>query len=211
MHLMSQPHPSVTSSAMLEGLRDPANQAAWSALDERYRPVIRGLALRLGVGAEDAADVAQQTLFDVLQGYRQGNYDREKGRMRTWIMTIARRRVMDVFRMQHRRANGASNLDWSESSGSSPSEHEAELAWADAEEKAVLSEALRLMFHESQANDATKRAFEMVMIQGLSETVAARECGMTVDQVYVAKHRMLKKLREQINLVQELWRADEWR
>lgn len=54
--------PTRTTTALLDGLVDPANAEVWDEFDRRYRPIIVGFAARLGLADADAADVAQDVL-----------------------------------------------------------------------------------------------------------------------------------------------------
>ena len=97
----------LTTTALLEGLFDPANQELWRHFDERYRPVIIAFARRLGVEPTDAADIAQETLVQFLRDYREGKYDRNRGRLHCWIIGIAKHRIADQFRL---RAGGGAGM-----------------------------------------------------------------------------------------------------
>ena len=77
-----------TTTVLLEGLHDASNDAVWGEFDRRYRPVVFGFARRLGLDDADAADVAQETLTRFLEEYRRGVYDRERGRLRSWLVTL---------------------------------------------------------------------------------------------------------------------------
>ena len=46
----------VTSITLLEGLKDPRNEAAWRRFMDRYRPILIGFARRLGLSPSDAED-----------------------------------------------------------------------------------------------------------------------------------------------------------
>jgi len=76
-------HRTTTTTALLDGLHDPANEEVWREFDTRYRPIILGFAVKLGLSDEDAADVAQDTLARFVQEYRAGRYDRTRGRLVT--------------------------------------------------------------------------------------------------------------------------------
>ena len=87
-----------TTTHLLEGLFDPAADSVWQEFDRRYRPIIVGLARKMGLADEDAADVAQETLVRFIKAYRAGQYHREKGRLRSWIIGIAIYRIADARR-----------------------------------------------------------------------------------------------------------------
>jgi RNA polymerase sigma-70 factor (ECF subfamily) len=207
---MGETTPTTTTTELLVALRNPENRVVWSLLDERYRGFVESISLQRGVRGEDAADIAQQTMMDVFTGFQAGAYDRSKGRLRTWILTIARRRIIDVLRAQYRSKEGKETLD---SSVESPIDEGDELAkaWAQAEERAVLQEALAVLRRESKASESNLKAFELVQLRGMPEAAAAAECGLSVEQVYVAKHRLTKRLREIVAQVQEAYNADEWK
>jgi hypothetical protein len=73
--------PSRTTTALLEGLHDPADAVAWEQFDRRYRPIVVGFASRLGLADADAADVAQEVMLQFVKEYRAGKYDRQRGRL----------------------------------------------------------------------------------------------------------------------------------
>ena len=87
-----------TTTALLDDLADPANEAVWHDFDARYRPVLVGFGRRLGLGAEDAADAAQDALARFVRSYREGRYDRGRGRLSSWIIGIARNCIVDQMR-----------------------------------------------------------------------------------------------------------------
>ena len=89
-----------TTTALLEGLRDSENAILWEAFDRRYRPILVGFARNLGLDEVDAADVAQETLSRFVQEYREGRYDRSRGRLGAWLVGIARYRILDLRRKQ---------------------------------------------------------------------------------------------------------------
>ncbi len=94
-----------TTTALLEALHDPACEQVWQEFDGRYRPVIIALALHLGLRHDEASEVAQETLSQFVRDYLAGRYDRGRGRLRSWILGIARHRILDVQRHRQRRRN----------------------------------------------------------------------------------------------------------
>ncbi|QOJ01702.1 MAG: RNA polymerase sigma factor [Phycisphaeraceae bacterium] len=203
---MSGPVRTATTTLLLDSLKDPANQDVWTEFDARYRPVLVGFARHLGLGPDDAADVAQQTLLEFVAQYRAGRYERGRGRLSSWIISIARFRVLDVMRTRGRRheARGATVLGGIEDE--SLSEERANQAWEENRRRAIISLALTNLRERAKIEEKHVRAFELVALRGVPPEEAAAECGMTVDQVYVAKNRVTKRLRE---FVDEMTRAYE--
>lgn len=191
-----------TTTALLNDLADPANEDAWALFDDRFRPVLIGFAYRLGLNATDAADAAQETLMRVVQSYRAGKYDRERGRLHSWIVGIARNCISDQKskrsgRREHRGMSAIADL---------PDDGEMRSLWNDECRAEILRRAISTLRTETRTDERTIRIFELLAFHQLAAQRVAEEIGVTTNDVYVAKHRCLRKLR---TIVAELDRAFE--
>src|SRR5262245_46554274 len=92
----------ITTTELLEGLRSASHKTAWRTLDARMRPVLVGVTRRLGLSLDQAEEVAQAALAEVFEGYQQGRYQRGKGRLRSWVVAIARNLAIDALRRKGR-------------------------------------------------------------------------------------------------------------
>jgi len=190
-----------TSTALLEGLRDPDNAQAWVAWVERYRPLVVRSARRAGLGAEEAEDVAQSTLLAFSEAYRQGRYDRERGRLRTWLYGIAVNKVREARRRRRELTPGDTAAEALFGDLRAPDELEAiwEAEWRDA----VLLQCLEEVRREVEAR--TFRAFELVAREGRDPAEVGAELGLSRDAVYAAKRRVLRRVRELAPAIEEIW------
>ena len=202
---MCEPSRTHTTSVLLEALGDPANETVWYEFDARYRPIIHGFAHRLGLDPEDAAEVAQQTLAEFLRDYREGRYDRSRGRLSSWIMGIARHRAIDLQRARGRRreVQGASALvDLAD-------EQQLTKIWEDQRQQSILAHAMRELKETTKTSSTTLRAFEMVALQGVPAAKASEECSITVDAVYRIKNRITTQLRQIVARLSEVYAEDD--
>lgn len=174
--------------------------AVWREFDARYRPVLCGIARNVGLTPTDAEEVAQATLVDFVRAYRQGSYDRSKGRLSTWIIAIAYNRIATHWRSQGRakQRRGDSALQ------DLPNRPHLTRMWAAEQQRVIFARAWELLRTAGRTSETTLKAFELAAIRGTPPAVVAAECGMTLDEVYVAKTRVSKRLRE---LVKELTAA----
>ncbi len=182
---------SFTNTKLLGGLRD-GDDDAWSELDKRIRPVLTALGRRFGLSDTEAADVAQETFLRFIESYRAGRYERSRGRLRAWIVGIARHRVHDLFRSRdrrHERPLAAGDLDV-------PGEDEFLRVWDEECRAHVLRRAMEVLREVSRISEEKLRAFERIFIDQQGVEDVAREMGMTRDEVYQAKFRCLERLRE---------------
>lgn len=185
------PQESRTTTAMLAALHDPDEVAAWEVFDARYRPVLIGFARNLGLGAEESADVAQETIARFVEQYREGRYDRERGRLGAWLVGIARYRILDVRRAQGRRAlRGESAMVDLDDEASLSS------VWEAERRTRIISIAMERLRAAGRTDSRTIEAFELLMVHGLAAAVVAEQLGMPIQSVYVAKSRIAARLQD---------------
>lgn len=194
----------VTSTMLLDGLRDPGNQTVWRDYVDRYRPLLVDYGRRLGLPPADAEDVAQQALMAFATAYRDGKYDPEKGRLRAWLFGIARTTIRN-WRSRQR----ARELQVAESGASTgffariEDEDHLERLWEERWQQAVLQQCLVEVRREVE--DKTFRAFELFARQGRPAREVADELGMSQNAVFGAKRRVLRRIREILPEMEEVW------
>ena len=181
-----------TTTALLDGLHETDNDAAWTEFDARYRPIIFNFARKVGLSEPDAADVAQETLARFIEDYRKDKYDRNRGRLRSWLIGIAKYRIADVHRGRARRHEvGGQTLMVN-------LEDEAQLTqiWESERRAVQLKEAMRRLREQTKTSDQTIQAFELLVTQQMSPQAVAESLGISTHDVYQAKSRCAQKLRE---------------
>lgn len=196
---------SATTTQLLDGLHDPNNAAVWSSFDARYRPIVHAVALRLGLQPEDAGDVAQQTMIDFFRDYQAGTYQRGRGRLRSWIRGIARNRTIDVLRAEGRRriSRGESAID------AVPDEESVRKLWEVEERRLIWKAAMDEVRAESRFSEVNLLAFEMIVVRGLTPEAAAEHCGISIDQAYQAKSRIMARVHAIIERLQAAHETDD--
>lgn len=198
-----------TTTALLKSLKDPAADDVWREFDARFRPLLTAFAVRLGLDPGEAEDVAQEILVEFVAAYRAGNYDRTRGRLSSWIITIAQHRISNRLRGARRAAGRRGE--------SSPSlvadvRDAATLTavWEVEERRLIALRALEVLSAGRMA-EPTLQAFELFAVRGVPAEQAARECGMTVEEVYGAKRRVTGRLRAIVEELTAAWREGEQR
>ena len=166
-------------SLMLAGLDGDAaaHKALLARLSLHLRAYFKGQLARIGRAATDAEDLLQETLI-ALHTRRQ-TYDRSQ-LLTPWVYAIARYRLVDYLRRTKASAEDV------------PVEEAPELL-ADDDATAIDS---RLDRHKLMAQLApkTRRAIQMVKLDGLSVSEAAARSGMSESAIKVSVHRGLRAL-----------------
>lgn len=189
-----------TTTALLEALLDPADDETWRDFDRRYRPILIAFARRLGLPAEDAADAAQDTLARFVRAFRDGKYDRDRGRLRSWIIGIARHCIYDIH--QHRATDPKRGMS---AISELPDESTLDAMWNEECEQEILRQGISELRQQTRTEEGTIRVFEMLAFDGRKPADVAQELSISVNDVYLAKHRCLKRLREIIGQLEQLY------
>lgn len=193
-----------TTTLLLEGLFDSHNESAWREFHQRYTPTIVSFAQRLGLSADDAADVAQETLSKFLTEYRAGKYDRRRGRLRSWIIGIARWRVADLRRARAGRREIQDDLAVDEL----PDDESLTQLWEQEHRATLLRNALEELRERSRFGAGTLEAFELYVLEQQPPADVAARLGISVADVYMAKNRVAERLREIITRLEAAYADD---
>jgi RNA polymerase sigma factor (sigma-70 family) len=195
--MMSEPESTLhTRPSLLVRLRNAEDDAAWRAFVDTYAPLLYRWCRRQGLQDADAADVSQDVLLQVARSLRAFEYSPERGRFRGWLGTVTHRRLL---RFRQRRERGAVAAG----EGAEQVSAAADPEWAAAFNAQVLQAALERVRPDFEAH--TWQAFELTWLAGHPAPEAAARVGLSVQAVYVAKHRVLKRLEaEVLHLAEDL-------
>ncbi|RMH12421.1 MAG: RNA polymerase sigma factor [Planctomycetota bacterium] len=194
-----------TSTALLNGLAEPGNERVWSDFAQRYGPILVGFARRLGLDDNDAADVAQETLVRFVEEYRAGKYDRTRGRLRSWMLAIARTKVAGIYRARSVRSEqqGVTRaIDLSD-------EQALTQIWQSERRQTILRTAMKELRTSTRLNEKTIEAFELLVHGGCPPGVVAEQLGMSIEDVYRAKSRVAQRLREIVSRLEAVYDGEE--
>lgn len=185
---------STTRTSLIERARDLRDPAAWGEFDQLYRPLLMRYARRRGLAEDEADDVAQQCLQVVVE--RIADFRRRKS-FRGWLRRIVDHKVSHQIARNHQaRQADTAVLDGAASTELTPPE-----LWERHWMQTHLLYCLAGVRDDFGAH--TIRAFEMYVFEERSVAEICEALGMTANQVYVAKSRIMKRLRERYAALME--------
>ena len=180
-----------TSISLLERLRQPGEQLAWVRFVELYTPVLSHWAQQLGLAGPDADDLVQDILTMLVQKLPEFTYDSRQS-FRAWLKTATRNRWRDLCRRKAAARTAAGGEPLPDVEIPDPTR-----AFDDAEYRQhVVQRALQLMQAEFQP--VTWKACWQYLIEERPAADVARDLGITVNAVYLAKVRVLARLRHEL-------------
>ncbi|MHB1426964.1 MAG: RNA polymerase sigma factor [Gemmataceae bacterium] len=188
--------PPLTRDSLILRLRDPADAVAWREFVGLYEPLVYHLACRKGLQDADARDLCQEVLVAVARAVHRWDPDPLRGSFRGWLSRITRNLLVNFLTRQHEpRGSGGSSVQ--ELLEAQPSADPSATALFEAEYR---RRVFRWAADEIQGEftPSTWQAFWFTAIGGRPPKEAASELGLTVGAVYIARSRVLSRLRQRI-------------
>ena len=162
------------------------NEAALAQLYDRYRAILFGLLMRILNNREEAEDVLQEVFLQVWR--KAQDFDENRGRPFTWLVTLARSRGIDRLRTLAARNRVAE-------AGAREAVEEFSDAATDAfksEQRGLVNKAL------AQLPDEQKRPLMLAYFDGLTQSEIATRLGAPLGTVKTRMRTGLMNLREQL-------------
>jgi RNA polymerase sigma-70 factor (ECF subfamily) len=169
---------------------------AWKDLADLYRPLIFGWLNRQGVPAVDLEDLSQEVLLSVFKHLPTFQHSGNRGAFRSWLRTIVCSRTADYWRASDAgaQASGGSGATAALQQIADP-DSELNRQWDEEHDRYVLNCLLDMV--EEEFEPTTLRAFRRLALDGVSGAEVAQELGLSVAAVYVAKSRVLARIRQE--------------
>jgi RNA polymerase sigma-70 factor (ECF subfamily) len=182
---------------LLVQIRDGANHAAWQEFVNLYGPVVYGFARKRGLQDADAADLMQDVLRSISSAIGRLDYDRRQGTFRGWLFTITRNKVFNFLSARRIRPQGAGDSATNRLLDSQPDGSDGNDAWELEYQRRLAALAMERIKHEFAEN--TWQAFWLSAVEGLSAAEVAQRAGMSAGAIYVAKSRVLARLKQEVD------------
>jgi RNA polymerase sigma-70 factor (ECF subfamily) len=182
-----------TSPSLLERVR-ARDRAAWGRLVSLYGPLVYKWCLRSGLQPADAADVGQEVFAAVARAIDGFRHDRPGDTFRGWLYVITRNKLRD--RAAAPGAVGVGGSDARRLLTEIPAGQPDDASADEADERKVLCRrAMECVRGEFEPR--TWQAFWRAFVDGHAPADIATDLGFTANAVYVAKSRVLRRLREE--------------
>jgi RNA polymerase sigma-70 factor (ECF subfamily) len=180
-----------TSVSLLRRLRQPSDQEAWRRFVHLYTPLLYYWARSVHLPEADAADLVQEVLLVLIEKMPSFGYDAQRS-FRGWLRTVA----LNKWRERCRRfSNGPqpSDMPLSDIAISDQIDVFAEREYCQW----LVRQALEIM--QDDFEPTTWKACWETTVSGRRAAEVAAELGISVDVVYSAKSRVLRRLREELD------------
>ncbi|HVX10738.1 MAG TPA: sigma-70 family RNA polymerase sigma factor [Pirellulales bacterium] len=187
--------PSASVSTSILARLKVGEQEAWSRAVCLFQPLVLIWCRQAGLQEEDAADVCQEVFRALARNVER--FDRDQGRhsFRGWLRGITRKQLLAFWRRRGIPAEGGTTAHKRWAEVSEPLLDESSAAEASSERHELLRRALGLI--RNDVEERTWQAFWLVVVEGQAAGDVATALGISLNSVYLAKGRLLRRLREE--------------
>jgi len=173
------------------------DQAAWERLVSLYSPLVYLWCQRAGLSGPDVEDVGQEVFCAVWKKIGDFHHDQPGDTFRGWLRVITSSKLHDRGRRGSVVAVGGEDVQT----------RLAQLPAAVLEDSDGVSEADEVKLLVRRAVDLIRtefadekwQAFYRVVVEGQQPADVARDLNISVNVVYLAKSRVLRRLREEFS------------
>ncbi len=185
-----------TSVSLLDTLKANADNESWQRLVSVYSPLIRGWLRRYATAEHDMDDLVQEVLTVVVRRIPEFERQPRIGAFRCWLRTITVNCLRDFWRAKRIRPQVTGNSDFQQTLNQlEDSTSDLSKVWDEEHDRHVTERLLELI--KPSFNAKTWQAFKGVAIEDRPAAEVASELDMTVNAVFIAKSRVLSRLRQE--------------
>jgi RNA polymerase sigma-70 factor (ECF subfamily) len=179
-----------TSISLLRRLHQPGDATSWARFVQLYTPLLMYWARKQGLQPADAADLVQEVFVLLVEKLPQFTHDPARS-FRGWLRTI----LVNKARDRQRRL-----------AAQPPARNDELPALAVPDDGAALDEAEYRHHLVRRALELMQAEFEPATWKSCWETTigdrpaaeVAAELGISTNAVYIARHRVLRRLRQEL-------------
>jgi len=196
-----------TRATLIHRLKDWQDQASWQDFFDLYWKLIYDVAIQRGLTKSEAEDVVQLTMMSVAKHMPGFKYDPAVGSFKTWLLNMTRWRITDQFRK--RQSLSAYQENPADTSDENPkavdeslyTHSELEKVWDDEWEKNLLAAATAKA--RRRMDPKQYQIFDCSVNKEWPPERIAKAFGISLNQVYLAKHRMTALIKEEAERIQK--------
>jgi RNA polymerase sigma-70 factor (ECF subfamily) len=194
--------PLPTRWSLIARLKDLNDQQSWREFFDSYWKLIYRVALKAGLPHSEAEDVVQETVMSVCKHMPAFQADPAHGSFKSWLLQMTRWRIIDHIRARSRepqvqyRSEQETRSTRVEDRVADPQGNALDQIWEDSWRRHILEVGLDKVRRQSSS-----KHFQIFYLSAIKETPPAqiaRTAGVSVDQVYLVKHRLTKLLEEAV-------------
>ncbi len=193
-----------TRKTLIQKLKDWDDQASWDEFFRTYSSFVFKVACKAGLSETEANEVVQETFIRVAKNMKKKNFTRDGGSFKAWLMNQTRWRIADQFRTRKQQEvyqgrpkdayddRNTATMDMIPDNSNFGFDQIWEREW-----KGNLTD-MALKRTKAKVSPQQYQIFYCYVVKGWDVDEVRKELGVTSAQVYLAKHRVGRVMRKEL-------------
>lgn len=198
-----------TRVSLLGRLKDWQDKAGWQEFFDTYWKLIYGVARQGGLNDAEAQDVVQDTMASVARHMPNFHYNPALGSFKGWLLNMTRWRITDQLRKRVPMAEFSWHANESTTSSDTnpveqmpdPASLNVETYWEAEWEENLLRAAIANV--KRHVDPEKFQVFDLYAQKGLGAEKVAGIFGISIDQVYLIKHRVTDAIKDEVRRLEK--------
>jgi len=196
-----------TRTSLLRRLKQWEDQESWRDFFDTYWKLIYGAAVKAGLNDAEAQDVVQDTVIAVAKKIEDFKYDPALDSFKGWLLYLTRKRIALHYRKRERDRGGRARdsevmaLTAELERIPDPAGVDLEAIWNEEWENKLTDAALARV--KQQVNPKQFQIFNFYVLKQWPVKEVAKTLGVTVAQVYLAKHRISASVKKEVTRLEK--------
>ena len=193
-----------TSPTLIKLIKNLSDDKSWQTFFDKYRNLIRGTALKMGLSASEADEAVQETFITIAKRIKEFEYDPARGSFKSWLLHTTRWKINDQFRKRQRHPTAQpSNSATAEDRTSTinripdPAGFDLDAIWNEEWAKNLIEVARERI--KQQVSGKQYQIFDLYMIKGWPVAKVKEALNVSASQVYIAKCRIQLLMKKELS------------
>jgi RNA polymerase sigma factor (sigma-70 family) len=201
-----------TRQSLLTRLKNRDDSEGWRIFFDTYWKLIYGFALKFGLSDDEAQEVVQETVIGVAKYIESFKYKQNRGSFKSWLLRMTRWRISDQVRKRFPSSPGPPSTRSGEEEDTKrttlvdqipdPASLDLNRAWNEDWQKNLMDAAMERV--KQKVKPKQYQMFDLYVIKEWPVDVICRSLGVSVGQVYIAKHRVASLIKKEIKTLEKL-------
>jgi RNA polymerase sigma factor (sigma-70 family) len=199
-----------TRESLLSRIKNWEDRESWQDFFDTYWRLIYSTARKAGLSDAEAQDIVQETVLSVARKIDGFKYDPAVSSFKSWMLQLTRWRIINQLKKrgaEAARLATASSPTLKQSDDTAtidripdPGGNELEAIWESEWERNLLSAALERV--KRRVAPEQFQIFDLYCTEGWPVGKVAQTLGVNVGRVYLAKHRVGRLLRKEVQALE---------
>lgn len=195
-----------TRKSLIARLENWEDQRTWDEFYRTYWRLIYSVALKAGLREDEAWDVVQETILSIAKQSRKNIYKPEQGSSKLWLWNMTRWRINDQFRKRKKdtamlmNPDAPGTLEHPIDKIPDEGKNNFDQVWEREWQNNLLQAALERV--KAKVSPKQFQIFDYYVLREWDAAKVRRQLGVTIAQVYLAKHRVGSALKKELQFLQ---------